>query len=480
MFSVRNSHGTGLPDRDRQASTSSFAQGGPGAQGVRAGGSRPQIRSRRSKNAPTGMKKIDGFFPLYWDENAGKLWLEIPKLDTEVLYSTGLATGLGSNDIGLDRGMPDRLAHRQVRARRAAGADGAAELPVPRADDRTRPKRRRCATPSRDRCCGASRSRPPAAAACSSTSPSSSSATGTTWPARLRPGSYRFEATRSRIYAPDDARLSEEHRDGSRADVRAQRRRRRRRRRRTRRRRRRRRRRRSSRASAASPRRAEAASIRVHHSIVELPDAGYKPRRLRSALRLRRHGVRELRGAARPADDAALHPPPPAAEEGSVGGDQRAGQADHLLPRSRRARADPLGAARRRALVEPGVRGGRLSQRVPRRAAARGRRARSTSATTSSTGCTARRAAGAPAAAVTDPRTGEIIKGDVTLGSLRIRQDYMIAEGLLSPYKDGTETPPELTRVGARAHPPALGARGRPHARASATTTTTARPAASR
>jgi hypothetical protein len=45
---------------------------------------------------------------------------------------------------------------------------------------------------------------------------------------------------------------------------------------------------------------------------------------------------------------------------------------------------------------------------------------------------------------VTDPRTGEIIKGNVTLGSLRIRQDYMIAEGLLSPYKSGTETPPEL------------------------------------
>jgi Met-zincin/Domain of unknown function (DUF5117) len=35
---------------------------------------------------------------------------------------------------------------------------------------------------------------------------------------------------------------------------------------------------------------------------------------------------------------------------------------------------------------------------------------------------------------VTDPRTGEIIKGHVLLGSLRVRQDYLIAEGLLSPY----------------------------------------------
>jgi hypothetical protein len=29
-------------------------------------------------------------------------------------------------------------------------------------------------------------------------------------------------------------------------------------------------------------------------------------------------------------------------------------------------------------------------------------------------------------ASITDPRTGEIIKGQVTLGSLRVRQDYMI------------------------------------------------------
>src|SRR5271167_2765429 len=37
-------------------------------------------------------------------------------------------------------------------------------------------------------------------------------------------------------------------------------------------------------------------------------------------------------------------------------------------------------------------------------------------------------------AAIADPRTGEIIKGNVTLGSLRARQDYLIAEALLSPY----------------------------------------------
>jgi hypothetical protein len=40
-------------------------------------------------------------------------------------------------------------------------------------------------------------------------------------------------------------------------------------------------------------------------------------------------------------------------------------------------------------------------------------------------------------ASVIDPRTGEIIKGNVTLGGGRGRQDYLIAEALLAPYKDG-------------------------------------------
>lgn len=40
-------------------------------------------------------------------------------------------------------------------------------------------------------------------------------------------------------------------------------------------------------------------------------------------------------------------------------------------------------------------------------------------------------------ASVVDPRTGEIIKGQVSLGSLRVRQDYLIFSALLSPYVDG-------------------------------------------
>jgi len=63
-------------------------------------GRTPAIEERTS-----GMQKLDGYFPIYWDDRAGTLWLEIPRFDTEFLYATGLAAGLGSNDIGLDRGQ---------------------------------------------------------------------------------------------------------------------------------------------------------------------------------------------------------------------------------------------------------------------------------------------------------------------------------------------------------------------------------------
>ena len=45
---------------------------------------------------------------------------------------------------------------------------------------------------------------------------------------------------------------------------------------------------------------------------------------------------------------------------------------------------------------------------------------------------------------VSDPRTGEILKGHVTLGSLRVRQDYLIGEGLTAPYRTGEENPADI------------------------------------
>jgi hypothetical protein len=48
---------------------------------------------------------------------------------------------------------------------------------------------------------------------------------------------------------------------------------------------------------------------------------------------------------------------------------------------------------------------------------------------------------------VADPRTGEIIQGRVTLGSLRARQDYLIAEALLAPYEKGKPVSPEMQQM---------------------------------
>src|SRR6478609_5963667 len=48
---------------------------------------------------------------------------------------------------------------------------------------------------------------------------------------------------------------------------------------------------------------------------------------------------------------------------------------------------------------------------------------------------------------ITDPRTGEIIKGHVVLGSLRVRQDYLIAEGLLAPYEEGKPVSKEMEQM---------------------------------
>ena len=52
-----------------------------------------------------GLQAMPGFFNIYWDARAGKIWLEISKFDSEFLYVVSLAAGIGSNDIGLDRGQ---------------------------------------------------------------------------------------------------------------------------------------------------------------------------------------------------------------------------------------------------------------------------------------------------------------------------------------------------------------------------------------
>ncbi len=51
------------------------------------------------------LQKYKGFFNFEYSEKEDKIFLEVKDLDTEFLYVHSLTTGIGSNDVGLDRGQ---------------------------------------------------------------------------------------------------------------------------------------------------------------------------------------------------------------------------------------------------------------------------------------------------------------------------------------------------------------------------------------
>ncbi len=74
----------------------------------------PQVRAQATTEGhaaasiaekTAGTQKMPGYFNLYWDAKQGKLWLEVDKWNSEFLYQVSLPAGIGSNDIGLDRGQ---------------------------------------------------------------------------------------------------------------------------------------------------------------------------------------------------------------------------------------------------------------------------------------------------------------------------------------------------------------------------------------
>ena len=78
-------------------------QGAPPAQTPAAEGPQRPLPSISTRTA--SMQKFDGYFPFYWDARGGKIWLEINKWDSEFLYLDTLTAGMGQNDVGLDRGQ---------------------------------------------------------------------------------------------------------------------------------------------------------------------------------------------------------------------------------------------------------------------------------------------------------------------------------------------------------------------------------------
>ena len=92
-----------------RASILSLALLSSAAAGCAASSTKPASAPAPAAAAPisaktAGREKRDGFLPVYLDNKTGKILLEIPRDSTRALMFVSLATGLGSNPIGLDRG----------------------------------------------------------------------------------------------------------------------------------------------------------------------------------------------------------------------------------------------------------------------------------------------------------------------------------------------------------------------------------------
>lgn len=398
-----------------------------GAPRAPAAGALPSIEEKTA-----GMRKLDGFFPLYWDDVAGQLWMEIPRFDVEVLHIAGLAAGLGSNDIGLDRGQLsssnlvefERVGPRvllvQPNYRYRALSDNPAEVRAVRdAFARSVLWGFTAAAQTGER------------VLVDMNEFLLRDATGIT--GRLTPGSYRLEASRSALYLPMtqnfpkntemevELTFSRQPEPGGRGGGGGG----------------------SFEGVGSVAANAEAASLRVHHSFVELPEPGFQPRRYdpRSGFGgfffedyaaplgepITQRFARRFRLEKRDPGGRLSDPVKPIVF-----------YLDPGVPEP--IRSALLDGARwwNQAFEAAGYRNAFQVELLPEGASSLDVRYNVINWVHRST------RGWSSGATVTDPRTGEIIKGVVTLGSLRIRQDYMLAEGLLSPYGSGTETPPEL------------------------------------
>ena len=387
-------------------------------------GEKPTIEERTEE-----MERLDGFFTLYLDRDAGELFMEVDRFgeDQEVLHVAGLASGLGSNDIGLDRGSItgseivffERSGQRVLMIQpnyrfRSSSADAAEVQALEDAFARSTLYGFPVEAVTDDRVLV----------------PLNEFLLRDSENLGNRMGGYRYEASRSRLWQPmiQNFPLNTEMeveltfvpsgaggggRGGFFESV----------------------------GSVAST--SAAANMRVHHSFVELPEPGYEPREYdpRSGYGsvswedysaplgqsmtqryARRHRLEKVDPSAAVSD--AVEPivyyldpgvPEPvrsALLEGAGWWNQAfeaAGYRDAFQVRVLPEDASPLDV-RYNVInwAHRSTRGWSYGN------------------------------------SITDPRTGEIIKGAVTLGSLRIRQDYLLAEGLLAPYETGDETPPEL------------------------------------
>jgi len=390
------------------------------------------------------MRKVDGYFPIYWDERTGQLWLEISRFNTELLHNVGYAAGLGSNDIGIDRGALagnrivffERVGPKvlMVQPNNKFRALTANQLEVKDVRDAF----------ARSVLWGFTAAAESAGGRVLVDATDFLVRDATNAGARLRPGSYRLDQTRSTISMPTTQNFPKNTEmeveltftlqpgaggggggggvgGGGRGGTGGA----------------------FLEGVGAVAATGEAVSIRVHHSLVELPDGNYKPRvwDARSGVGelafedyaaplgqpmtiryLRRHRLQKVDPKAKISD-----PVKPIIY-----------YVDSGAPEAIRTALLEGGRWWNQAFEAAGYRNAFRVELLPDGANPLDIRYNVINWVHRST------RGWSTGGSVTDPRTGEIIKGVVELGSLRDRQDYLIAEGLLAPYKTGTETAPEL------------------------------------
>ncbi|MGB9463634.1 MAG: zinc-dependent metalloprotease [Candidatus Acidiferrum sp.] len=374
-----------------------------------------------------GAQKLPGYFNLYWDAKQGKLWLEIDKWSTEFLYQSGLPAGIGSNDIGLDRGqlgktgivrfersgpkvllIEENLAYRAVTSdadERRAVHDSFAESALwgftVAAEENGH-------------------------ALVDVTDFFLRDAHGI--PATLRrtkQGSYHVDPSRCAIYLPQtknfplntevEATLTFAG-DEPGPWVRE---------------------------VTPSP---ESITVREHHSFVQLPPPGYKPRIYdpRSSF----FGIAYM-DYATPVSEPIVKRF--TARHRLEKKDPKAAMSEPVQPiiyYLDRGAPEPIRSALlegarwwNQAFEAAGYKNAFRVELMPEGADLMDLRYNVIQWIHRAT------RGWSYGAAVIDPRTGEIIKGHVSLGSLRVRQDYLIAEGLLAPYEKGKPVSPKMMEM---------------------------------
>jgi len=372
-------------------------------------------------------QKLAGYFNLYWDAKAGKLWLEIDKWDADFLYQSSLAAGVGSNDIGLDRGQMGET--RMVRFERS----GPKVLLVQenlnfRAVSEDKDEKRAVHDSFAESVIWgfSSAAEENGRGLVDATDFYLRDAHGvTTALKRTKQGAYKLDGSRSAIYLANTKNFPLN------TEVEA-----------------------TLTFTGDEPGRfvrdvtpdGTAITVREHHSFVQLPPGGYKTREFdpRSSF----YGISYM--------DYATPVSEPIVKRFTAR--HRLEKKDPTLAMSEpiepiiyyldRGAPEPIRTALlegarwwNQAFEAAGYKNAFRVEMLPEGADMMDLRYNVIQWVHRAT------RGWSYGVSVVDPRTGEIIKGHVTLGSLRVRQDYLIAEGLLAPYEKGKSVSPKMQEM---------------------------------